>query len=66
LNKARRLFACLRGYTDWQKTWIAQVKTNFARQKMKSSFRDIYLNTVLQRIQRRKMAALAAKVIREI
>lgn len=45
--KLRRLFKGLLQFTQWQKQWMEHVRKNFLKQKLKSSFRDLYLNALL-------------------
>ena len=51
LFKTRRLFKGLKSFGDWQKAWIENVQRNFRKQKLKSAFRDIYLNAILQKLR---------------
>lgn len=56
----------MKSFGDWQKAWVENVKSNFRKQKLKSAFRDIYLNVILQKLRLKFIQNKLFKILRAI
>ena len=64
--KMRRIFNGIRQFVDWQHRWTATVQANFIKQRVKNTFRDLYLNTISNRLQKTAIARMKRNCLRAI
>ena len=53
----------IKAFKDWQIQWVKNVQKNFAKQRVKGIFRDVYLHTLLSKKRRQTETAIKNQVI---